>query len=145
MKSFIKITIFLCIVTIIGSCSETALKNSDLVFIEGGTFMMGNTYETAEPDEKAIHKVRVNDFRIGKHEISVGEFRDFVQEAGYITTAERSGNGAVFMGRKVERPGDGTWKKPYFTQHDRHPAVCVSWWDAIEYCNWRSRQEGLRS
>lgn len=112
--------------------------------MEGGTFMMGNPYETADHDEKTIHEVRVSSFLMGKYEISVGEFRDFIQDAGYITTAERIGNGAVFIGRKVERPGDGTWKKPYFTQHESHPAVCVSWWDALEHCNWRSLREGLK-
>lgn len=126
------------------SCSTPDNSEYPLVLIEGGNFQMGNPYDTADPDETHIHDVRLDSYYIGKFEVSVGEFREFVESTGYITTAERIGNAAVFIGTKVEKPGDGSWKKPYFTQHDGHPVVCVSWWDAIEYCNWRSDCEGLK-
>ena len=124
-------------------CSEQAGTGNDIVLIQGGSFRMGNPYDSADPDETFIHEVRLDSFYIGAHEVTVGEFKEFIESAGYVTTAERIGNAAVFIGTKVEKPGDGSWKKPYFTQHDGHPVVCVSWWDTIEYCNWRSDREGL--
>lgn len=39
-----------------------------LVFVEGGSFMMGSN--DGESDEKPIHKVAVSSFLIGKHEIT---------------------------------------------------------------------------
>lgn len=132
--------IAICLIPVFGRQASAA---GEMVFIEGGSFMMGNPYDTADPDESVIHKVRLDSYYIGKCEVSVAEFKTFVKATGYVTTAERLGNAAVFVGKKVERPGDGSWKNPYFTQHDNHPVVCVSWWDAIEYCNWLSDREGL--
>ncbi|MBN2185389.1 MAG: SUMF1/EgtB/PvdO family nonheme iron enzyme [Candidatus Krumholzibacteriota bacterium] len=124
-------------------CSKPAAVSGDLVFIEGGSFVMGNRYDTADPDESFLHKVRLGSYYFGRHEVTVGQFREFAEKTGYVTTAERLGNASVFIGKKVAKPGDGSWKNPYFRQHDRHPVVCVSWWDAIAYCNWRSAEEGL--
>ena len=145
LKEIIVISRVLVIAAVIiaTGCSPSNNTGIDLVFVEGGIFQMGNPYETADPDEKYIHEVKLDSYYIARCEVSVGEFREFIEATGYVTTAERLGNAAVFIGQKVEKPGDGSWKKPYYTQHDGHPVVCVSWWDAIEYCNWRSDNEDL--
>jgi formylglycine-generating enzyme required for sulfatase activity len=38
---------------------------------------------------------------------------------------------------------DCNWRTPHFDQGRRDPVVCVSWIDAINFCNWRSRKAGL--
>lgn len=38
---------------------------------------------------------------------------------------------------------DCNWKKPYFEQSRNDPVVCMSWLDALHYCNWLSRLENL--
>lgn len=38
---------------------------------------------------------------------------------------------------------DCTWSEPKFNQGGRHPVVSISWIDAVHYCNWLSRKEGL--
>jgi formylglycine-generating enzyme required for sulfatase activity len=38
---------------------------------------------------------------------------------------------------------DASWRAPGFEQGPRHPAVALSWDDAIRYCNWLSAREGL--
>ncbi len=104
---------------------------------------MGNRFEMADQDEKFLHEVRLGPYYFGRCEVSVGQFAEFVEETGYVTTAERLRNASVFIGKAIRRPGNASWKRPYFKQHDMHPVVCVSWWDAIAYCNWRSAREGL--
>lgn len=102
----------------------------DMVHIRGGSFDMGS--KDGDTDESPVHMVKVNDFYMGKYEVTKGEFREFLQASeNYRTDAERKG-------------GDN-WLSPFndFTQPDSHPAVCVSWNDAIAYCNWRSKKEGL--
>ena len=45
----------------------------DMVFVEGGTFLMGATEEQgsdAESDEKPVHKVTLSDYYIGKYEVT---------------------------------------------------------------------------
>jgi formylglycine-generating enzyme required for sulfatase activity len=115
-----------------------------MVYVPGGRFDMGDTFGEGEVDETPVHEVVLSPFLIGKHEVTAGQFRTFVEATEYVTTAERSDGAMVFVGKKVERRPDANWRNPYFDQDDRHPVVCVSWYDAVAYCNWRSRQEGLR-
>ena len=123
----------------------THRRPADFVKISGGTFMMVSPAEEAErwDDEGPQHQVTVSTFYMGKHEVTVGEFRQFAQDTGYKTTAETGGGDVVYTGGKWIEKADELWKKPYFAQTGQHPVVVISWYDAVEYCNWRSRREGL--
>jgi formylglycine-generating enzyme required for sulfatase activity len=46
----------------------------EMVFVQGGTFQMGSN--DGESDEKPIHRVTVNDFYIGKYEVTQKQWRD---------------------------------------------------------------------
>ena len=69
-----------------------------LLRIKGGTFDMGGDFPentegmaaTALPqgDELPKHSVTVSDFYMDEHEVTVGEFAEFVKATGYKTTAE---------------------------------------------------------
>lgn len=113
-----------------------------MVLIPGGSFQMGST--DGDSDEQPVHAVTVSDFYLGKHEVTVKEFRKFVQAAGYVTDAEKQGGAYVYdENLRWEKKLDANWGNPYFNQDDDHPVVCVSWNDAVAYCNWRSRQDNL--
>ncbi|MDR3334599.1 MAG: SUMF1/EgtB/PvdO family nonheme iron enzyme [Treponema sp.] len=119
---------------------------SDMVKINGGTFMMGSPASEASLfDDEVQHRVTVFSFYMGKYEVTVGEFRQFVNATGYKTTAETSGGGYVWTGSAWETKADANWKNPYFTQSDNHPVVLMSWYDVVNYCNWRSQRESLTS
>ena len=60
-----------------------------MVFIKGGTFMMGGDNNQASADEFPKHKVRVNDFWIDATEVTNAQFQKFVDATDYITTAEK--------------------------------------------------------
>jgi formylglycine-generating enzyme required for sulfatase activity len=62
---------------------------SDMVFIPGGTFIMGGDSLWGRPDEFPRHPVGVSDFYMDKHEVTNAQFRVFVEQTGYLTTAER--------------------------------------------------------
>lgn len=121
-----------------------AVASQDMIFIKGGWFDMGSSAGEGGGNEK-VHQVSVNDFYMGKYEVTRGEFDKFIKEMGnkYSTDAEKSGGAFVFDGSQWERKKDAYWLNPYFKQSDNHPVVCVSWNDAIAYCNWRSKKEGL--
>jgi formylglycine-generating enzyme required for sulfatase activity len=94
-------------------------------------------------DEGPQHQVTVSAFNMGKYQVTLGEFRRFLNATGYKTDAERGDGGYVCTGGKLETKQDANWKNPYFNQEDNHPVVLVSWNDAIQYCNWLSGEEGL--
>lgn len=128
--------------------AESALAG-EFVDIPGGSFQMGCSPGDSEcdSDEGPVHTVSIKPFRMGKYEVTVGQFRRFVEAAGYRTDAARGGN--CFNVRRdrvwVEELESGTdWRNPGFQQQDRHPVVCVSWNDARAYAQWLSRQGGGR-
>ncbi|MBW8003315.1 MAG: SUMF1/EgtB/PvdO family nonheme iron enzyme [Planctomycetes bacterium] len=112
------------------------------VLLEAGTFRMGST--GGESDEKPVHTVRISrHFYMSKYEVTVGGFRRFVNDTGYKTTADREGGVWIWTGSEWENKADANWRNPYFNQGEDNPVVCVSWYDAVEYCNWLSGKEGL--
>jgi len=50
------------------SIAKSPNKQVEMVFVKGGTFMMGS--EDGDDDEKPVHQVTVSDFYIGKYEVT---------------------------------------------------------------------------
>jgi formylglycine-generating enzyme required for sulfatase activity len=119
-----------------------------LTLITAGTFQMGSPESDteAEADEKPQHRVRITrPFYLGVHEVTRGQFRRFVDEAGYQTEAEKDGKGGWGWNeetKKFEQNTPYTWQNPGFEQTDDHPVVNVSWNDATAFAEWLSRKEG---
>lgn len=103
-----------------------------VVKVEGGSFKMGRKAERiGMPDEIPQHEVLISEFYIDACEITKDQFERFTDRTGYATDGERVG------ARK-------NWKNPGFQQDGDEPVTCVSWYDAVQYCNWRSKEAGLK-
>ena len=59
-----------------------------MVWIPPGTFTMGDVGPLAYPDEGPLNAVRLDGFWMDASEVTVAEFRRFVEATGYVTTAE---------------------------------------------------------
>ncbi|NPD47282.1 SUMF1/EgtB/PvdO family nonheme iron enzyme [Lentimicrobium sp. S6] len=135
----------LCVILILGSvlisCNQN--KKSNKVFVKGGTFEMGavDTNTSHIPYcEMPIHKVTVSDFYIGKYEVTVGEFKKFIDATGYITDAEKADSCYVWDEGWKKKQGI-TWEYDTFgnkisSSDYNHPVFNVSWFDAKAYCEW---------
>jgi formylglycine-generating enzyme required for sulfatase activity len=115
--------------------------------VPAGAFIMGSP--SMEDDrvefQEASHEARVDGFYLAARPVTVGEFRRFIDETGYRTTAERAGGAFAYNETSDEwevREG-ADWRRPGFQQSDDHPVVNASWFDALRYCNWLSEKEGL--
>lgn len=122
-----------------------------LVLIPAGEFLMGSpeSDRNADDDEKPQHRVRITrPFYLGAYEVTVGQFRKFVEDTGYKTDAEKDGQGGVgYNAEKNELEGrkpQYSWQNTGFAQGDEHPVVNVSWNDAVAFCEWLSRKEGKK-
>ena len=129
--------------------------------IPPGKFTMGSSKEEIDfwlkrnpngwvndrlPGESPQHEVEITQpFYMGQTEVTVEQFRQFVKATGYLTQAEREGGAAHHFPNGECRTDAGTnWLNPGFAQTDNCPVVCVSWNDAVEFCNWLSKQEGKK-
>jgi formylglycine-generating enzyme len=149
-------------------------KNSlgmPFVLIPAGEFLMGSdespatlarAYPQYDPqrflllaDEAPVHRVRITrPFYMGQYEVTVGQFKRFLDASGYTPESEADGTGGYGYNRdydpaKSER-GDAfegrnpkySWRNPGFAQGDDHPVVNVSWNDAMALAKWLSEKEG---
>jgi formylglycine-generating enzyme len=88
-------------------------QGSEFILVPGGTFDMGDAYGDGAADEKPVHKVTVGNFYLSKIEITVAQYRIFVQATGW----------------KMPDPPPAGWQ-------DDGPIVNISWASAQAYCNW---------
>lgn len=104
---------------------------------------MGDIFSDAPSGEEPVHEVCVDDFYMGKYEVTVGEFRRFVTESGYMTEAEQQDgcHGWVDEGAKLQKM-DIDWSDTGFPQTDNDPVVCITWNDAHEYVQWLNKKQG---
>lgn len=127
-------------------CPEEKIDLPDnMLYIAGGTFSMGSDDSEASGDEKPIHSVTLSDFYMGKYEVTVAEFKAFVDATSYKTDAEKADGSYVY-----DNAGNWTKKAGVNWRHDcqgntrssseyNHPVVHVSWNDAKAYCAWLTK------
>ena len=162
--------------------AKGATKNFDLgkgvdlevVYIPPGKFMMGSTPEekawatgieggakqgtVREEYEGDARPMRVDKgFWMGRTEVTLGQFRRFVEESGYVTDAEKPGGKTqcldhswdryYYDGSEVRNPwesmDDKSWRDPGFgiPMKDSYPVVCVSYQDMKAFCSWMTERE----
>ncbi|WP_309972443.1 formylglycine-generating enzyme family protein [Variovorax guangxiensis] len=167
--------LILAIVFVGAQAAEGERNSLGMAFVKlpAGEFLMGSD-ETPESlarvypqlptrrfdqldDEGPVHRVRITrSFWMGQHEVTVGQFRRFVEASGYVpeSVADRTGGygwnadydpattkrGDAFEGRDPRY----SWRNPGFTQSDDHPVVNVTWNDAQALAAWLSKTEGRR-
>ena len=119
----------------------------EMVSIPGGTFRMGDLSGEGDDDEKPVHSVTVPTFMMGKHEVTVGQFRRFIEATEYHTDAERNTDGNEGCYAYTAEEGwdwewGRSWRRPGYTIRDDQPVVCVSWNDAQAFITWLVEQTG---
>jgi len=119
-----------------------------MVAIRPSVFQMGSPNKEAgrSDDEGPQHPVTIpRPFALSRCEITVGQFKQFISDTNYQTTAETDGKGCYVWNHdnsNWQQQAGSHWKNPGFAQTDEHPVVCVSWPDAQRYIQWLSQRSG---
>ena len=95
-------------------------KQSDMVYVKGGPFYMGNNAGTAK--EKPMTKITLRGFRIDRTEVTVAAYMACVKSG--TCSASKRGSGC----------------NQYITGHTQHPINCVTWYQARTYCRWAKKR-----
>jgi sulfatase modifying factor 1 len=103
-------------------------------------------------DEAPVHITQA--FEMSRHEITVGQFRTFLQRSGHVPESVADGTGGYGYNPTYDPAtssrGDAfegrlprySWQNPGFAQGDDHPVVNVTWNDAVALARWLSQHEG---
>lgn len=119
------------------------------VIVLAGSFSMGSSAfeEGRLENEGPEHRVTFRrGFAIGRTEVTVEQFRAFVDATGYKTDAEKHGQSTIYdhlSGRLTQRE-DVTWEMDYEGRKAREdePVVHVSWNDAQAFVQWLANGTG---
>lgn len=101
------------------------------VLIEGGNFHIGrNNGDCAtvpdchiEPDESPEHNVTIAPYYLSKYEVTNQEYREFIIDTKHTSPLNWDGNN-------------------FPAGSENLPVTNVSWFDANDYCRWRSKRDG---
>jgi len=129
-------------------CKE--LKN--FILVQGSNYLDEN-----------MNRVSISDFYMQQHEVTVSEFKKFVDATGYISDAEKNGYSYCVPVKNFNPPrrkkfdaevvidslyglirvANVNWRNDIFgfvidqSEYHNYPVVHVSWNDAVQYANWK--------
>jgi formylglycine-generating enzyme required for sulfatase activity len=105
-----------------------------MTWIPGGTFAMGS--ENFYPEERPVHQADVSAFWIDTHEVTNAQFRRFVDDAGYVTIAERAPDPTVYPDARPEDlvPGSLVFRR---TSDPVNLDDYRQWWQWVPGADWR--------
>jgi len=119
------------------------------VIIDTGSFLMGSRgrADGGDDHEQPRHRVVIKrGFGLGVTEVTVAEFRRFIETTGYRTAAEINGSSSIYdeMAGRLTRRSGITWKNDYRGKEAEPglPVLHVNVNDAQAYLQWLSVETG---
>ena len=140
----------ICIVLTINiSCKNSDPKKDKLVskegmvFIPGGNFDMGGDNEEARSDEFPKHQVTVSSFWMDIAEVTNAQFKKFIDETGYTTTAERKIDWdeiSIMLPPATPKPHDSLLSPASLVFKEVSTSNLndySKWWSLVKGANWK--------
>jgi formylglycine-generating enzyme required for sulfatase activity len=91
-----------------------------MIWIPGGSFVMGSPGSSTNIDERPSHTVKIKKFAISKFEVTFSEYEKYAKAT------------------KNPMPDD------LYMEHETSPVIFVKWDDAFNYAKWLSEQTGQK-
>ncbi len=121
----------------------------ELVVVRHGRFTMGAIEEdvSRKDSELPAHPVEFKrGFAIARNEVTVAEYRRFVQATGYRSLATRAGHSTVYdeKGGVFSEHENVDWQNDHVGRvaDPQLPVVHLAWVDAATYAAWLSKETG---
>lgn len=103
---------------------------TDMVVIEGGKYMRGNT--EGGRDEKPFHEIRLDSFALDIHPVTNEQFVRFIQVMG----GEKDSNNNDIIRLRESRIRKTGGKLTIESGYAKHPVTSVTWYGAVAYAKW---------
>ena len=142
LKSLLALMVTLLFATTV-SAQKPAIEWAD---IPAGSFTMSiaTLIDGWKMDDGTKHQVTLNAFKMSKMEITVAQFKAFVDATGYATDADKGtgfSGSFICIGSAYQFKAGVNWKcdvkgKPRPAAEYNHPVIHVSWNDAVAFADW---------
>ena len=95
---------------------------AEMAFVPAGSFDMGDHLNEGYARELPVHTVTLDAFYMDRHEVTAGQFKQFVRKSGYSYTHH-------------------TWEQvAQYSPTDDYPMIYVNWYDAAAYAEWAGKR-----
>jgi formylglycine-generating enzyme required for sulfatase activity/Tfp pilus assembly protein PilF len=111
---------------------SVTVASKEMILIPAGEFIMGSPEGIGNDDEHPQHTVYLDDFLIGKYEVTNKQFAEFLNAAG--KNDDGAGNALVNMDIAAIRFKNEAYKA--LKGWEDYPVVGVSWYAAKAYAEW---------
>lgn len=108
----------------LGATHLNPIDNAEMVWVPGGTFVMGSPKGVGEASEHPAHKVTLSGYWMYKYEVTVAQYRAFCAATSHALPSFPTDN---------SWKGKTGWDDPAM---QKHPIVNISWNDAKAYAAW---------
>jgi len=96
-------------------------NGSEMMLIPAGSFEMGDHFDEGDDDELPIHEVELDAFYMDAYQVSVGRFKQFVEDSGHDY--------------------QGNWDDvAQYSPGDEYSMIYVDWNDATAYAKWAGKR-----
>ena len=137
-------------------CANDSPSPPGMVFIPGGEFQMGDTFDEGSSAELPVHTVYISPYSIDTCEVTNQQYCDGLNwawsQGGLITVTSgivyKAGSGTSYPYCDTDSYDSDScivWNGSTFTVEsgrENQPMVEVSWYGSVAFCNWRSAMEG---
>ncbi|WP_144391565.1 bifunctional serine/threonine-protein kinase/formylglycine-generating enzyme family protein [Pleionea sediminis] len=120
----------------------TSAQNELRKIVQQSDSFLKNVRSTLAAQSISMDMKSIDNFKIASKEVTVADFRKFVDATNYQTDAEKPGNDGCW-GQVNRRWGYSrriNWRTPGFSQQPSHPVVCVSYRDAQAFIQWLNQE-----
>jgi formylglycine-generating enzyme required for sulfatase activity len=118
----------------------------EFVEIPGGTFIMGSTRDEVDRNgNETHHEVALSPFKISKYTVTIEQFKAFVDDTGYITSADNgkdaNGGSDIWTGDEFKFKNGVNWKcdengNVRSSSEYNYPVIHINWNDAKAFADW---------
>ena len=124
-------------------------KSPAMLVVPTGSFQMGapDNQDGYSQNQKPQHPVTLDKgFAMARSAITVGQFREFVRNSGYVPDSIKLGGASIYDERSGAMHDDerASWQDDYVGNKaaDDLPVINISWNDAKAYADWLSQRTG---
>ncbi len=132
-------------------------RTKGMIFVKGGTFVMGCRFW--EKDEMPFHDVILSDYFISKYEVTQMLYEKVMGKNPSFFRGNTDPVSMALAALSSNKPGAAVKKNLFGTKSvdfavinskiksypaTKNPVECVSWYDAVEFCNKLSEKMGLK-
>ena len=110
------------------------VASKEMILIPAGEFLMGSPEGVGNDDEHPQHEVYLDDFLIGKYEVTTGQYVEFLNAIG----GNQDDDGNRFVNTEISSIRLEDREYIAMKGWEDHPITGVSWYGAKAYAEWES-------